>query len=107
MPRQRIRYNRTTFDFPVDFPERLKHFQMETGVSWAELARRIGTYPRALWRWRNMGVRPSAEHTIALLDVAAELSLLELLLTYYGGTGRTRNGVPSAAGNSPVGIGMS
>ena len=44
MPRQRIYHSRRTYGFPEDFPERLKRFQEESGLSWSELARRLGTY---------------------------------------------------------------
>ena len=53
-------------------------FRRESGLSWAEIARRLGTYPHTLWRWRNMAVRPSAEHMMALLDLADELGLAHL-----------------------------
>ena len=78
MPRQRIEYRRISYAFPEDFPLRLERFQQESGLSWAELARRLGTYPHTLWRWRNLGVRPSAEHMLALLDLADELGLAHL-----------------------------
>ena len=83
MPRQRIDYNRITYQFPDDFQERLERLQQESGLPWAEIARRIGTYPHTLWRWRNIGVRPSAEHMMALLDLADSLGLGHLF------TGRT------------------
>ena len=76
MPRQRNHYyRRISFAFPEDFPERLERFQQESGLSWAEIARRLGTYPHTLWRWRKLGVRPSAEHMMALLELAEELGL--------------------------------
>ena len=87
MPRQRIDYNRITYQFPDDFPERLKRFQQESGLSWAEIARRIGTYPHTLWRWRCIGVRPSAEHMMALLDLAHSLGLSHLFTGWTGPDG--------------------
>ncbi len=75
MPRQRIEYRRISYAFPEDFPRRLERFRQESGLSWADLARRLGTYPHTLWRWRNLGVRPSAEHMLALLDLADGLGL--------------------------------
>ena len=75
MPRQRIEYSRISYTFPEDFPQRLERFKKESGLSWAELARRLGTYSHTLWRWRNLGVWPSAEHMMALLELADELGL--------------------------------
>ena len=69
MPRQRVYYNREAYEFPCDFPQRLEMFQKASGLSWREIARRIGAYPHTLWRWRKLGVRPSAEHLMALLDL--------------------------------------
>ena len=74
MPRQRIHYySRVPYAFPEDFPRRLERFRQESCLSWAELASRLGTYPHTLWRWRNLGVRPSAEQMLALLDLAYSL----------------------------------
>ncbi len=39
MPRQRTQYRRRTYR-PTDFPERLKRFQEESGLSCSEIARR-------------------------------------------------------------------
>ncbi len=79
MPRQRIYYNIDTYEFPDDFPQRLERFREESGLPWSEIARRIGAYPHTLWRWRNLGIRPSAEHLMALLQLADELGLRHLL----------------------------
>ena len=35
MPRQRNRYSRRTYVLPEDFPQRLKLFQGESGLSWS------------------------------------------------------------------------
>ena len=51
MPRQRTNYRRRTYEFPDDFPQRLVRFQEESGLSWSEIARRIGTYRHTVWRW--------------------------------------------------------
>ena len=45
MPRQRTQYSRRTHVFPDDFPQRLERFKVESGLSWAGIARRLGTYP--------------------------------------------------------------
>ena len=75
MPRQRIDYNRTTYQFPDDFPERLERFQKESGLPWAEIARRIGTYPHTVWRWKEGQGRPNVQHMMALLELADGLGL--------------------------------
>ena len=42
MPRQRTNYLRDTKGFPEDFPQRLVRFKEESGLSWAEVRRRLG-----------------------------------------------------------------
>ena len=75
MPRQRNNYFRDVYDFPDDFPERFKLFQVESGLSWSEIARRIGTYRHTVWRWKEGRGRPNVEHMMALLDLAESLGL--------------------------------
>ena len=70
MPRQRIDYNILTYEFPVDFPERLKRFQRESGLSWSETARRIGTYRNTVWRRKEGLSRPNTAHMMALPKLA-------------------------------------
>ena len=41
MPRQHTRHSRIVYVFPGDFPRRLERFKEESGLSWAEVARRI------------------------------------------------------------------
>ena len=48
---------------------------MESGLSWAEIARRLRTYPLTIRRWRCKGVRPNLAHQKALLDLADNLGL--------------------------------
>ena len=78
MPRQRVNYNRTTYDFPNDFPERLVRFKEESGLSWSEIARRIGTYRYTVGRWQKGVGRPNMEHTMALLKLAEDLGLAHI-----------------------------
>ena len=78
MPRQRTYYSRRTYALPEDFPERLKRFKEESGLSWSEIARRLGTYRHTVWRWTKSGVRPNAQHMMALLDLADDLGLAHL-----------------------------
>ena len=78
MPRQRIDYNIQTYNFPDDFPERLKRFQRESGLSWSEIARRIGTYRHTVGRWKEGRGHPNSEHMMALLDLAGDLGLAHI-----------------------------
>ena len=75
MPRQRTYYSRRTYAFPEDFPERLVRFQEASGLSWAELNRRLGTHPQTVRRWKQGRARPSTRHMMALLDLADSLGL--------------------------------
>ena len=75
MPRQRNNYDIQTYNFPGDFPQRLVRFQQESGLSWAEIARRLGTGPETIRRWREKGVRPSTQHMMALLALANSFGL--------------------------------
>ena len=79
MPRQRIHHTRETYGFPDDFPERLVQFQEESGLSWAEIARRLGIHPYTMRRWVLGRARPSMRHMMALLELAEELGLAHLL----------------------------
>ena len=60
------------------FAEALERFKEDSGLTWKELARQLGTSTLNLWRWRN-GVRPNMEHLLALQQLAAELGLAHLL----------------------------
>ena len=82
MPRQHTHHSRIVYVFPEDFPQRLERFKEESGLSWAELARRLGTYPYTVDRWRNKGVRPHFRHLMALLDLAEDLGLLHLFTAW-------------------------
>ena len=75
MPRQHTNYIRDIYDFPEDFPRRLVRFKEESGLPWAEIARRIGTYPHTVWRWKEGQGRPNVQHMMALLDLANDLGL--------------------------------
>ena len=75
MPRQRTNHSRRVYVIPADFPQRLRRFGEASGLSWAEIARRIETYPLTIRRWRDDGVRPSHRHQLALLALAESLGL--------------------------------
>ena len=82
MPRQRIHHGRTVYVMPDDFPERLRRLKQESGLPWAEIARRIGTTPYTVWRWVEAGVRPHWRHQMALLALAEDLGLAHLLTAW-------------------------
>ena len=44
MPRQRVNHSRESYELPDDLPQPLRRFQEESGLSWSELARRLGVY---------------------------------------------------------------
>ena len=79
MPRQKMRHRRGLYEFPEDFPQCLERFKEASGLSWSELARRLGTSPLTLRRWTRYGVQPSAHYLLALQDLAEELGLAHLL----------------------------
>ena len=82
MPRQRIHHGRTVYVLPDDFPQRLKRLKQESGLPWAEIARRIGTIPYTVWRWVEGGVRPHWRHQVALLELAEDLGLAHILTAW-------------------------
>ena len=84
MPRQRTHHTRNTLDLLDDFPERLHRFREASGLTWAELSRRLGTHPQTVRRWRNDGVRPGGRHLMALLALAGSLGLDHLLAPANG-----------------------
>ena len=81
MPRQHTHHGRIVYVFPEDFPQRLVRFKEESGLSWAEIARRIGTSDLNLRRWKD-GVRPHYRHLMALLELAEELGLAHLFTAW-------------------------
>ena len=93
MPTQRIHHGGITYVFPDDFPQRLVRFKEESGLSWAELARRLGTSALNLRRWKA-GVRPILRHLMALLDLAEELGL-DHLFTAWKFPDETRGETPA------------
>lgn len=73
MPRQRINHNRRTYPLPGDFPERLERFQRVSGLSWSEIARRLGTYRHTVSRWKQGRARPNFQHRRALVELAGSM----------------------------------
>ena len=55
-----------------------RRFQELSGLSWSEIARRIGTYRYTVWRWKEGMGRPNTEHMMALLDLAEDLGLAHI-----------------------------
>ena len=96
MPRQRTHHSRRTYVFPDDFPERLVRFKEESDLPWAEIARRLGTYPHTVKRWWKEGVRPHFRHQMALLDLADDLGLGHLF-TDWSIRRETGNGMPGSS----------
>ena len=70
---------RSAYGFPDDFPQRLVRFQEKSGLSWSEIARRIGTYRHSVWRWKEGRVRPNNRHGKAQLELADSMGLGHML----------------------------
>ena len=83
MPRQRTNHSRRVYVLPDDFPQRLRRFGEESGLSWAEMARRIETYPLTIRRWRDDGVRPTQRHQLALLALAESMGLGHIFTEWH------------------------
>ena len=81
MPRKRIRRKRVAYRLTGDFPQALERFKEASGLSWADIARLLGTSTLNLWRWRKRGVRPNAHHLLALQDLVDSMDLGHLLPT--------------------------
>ena len=79
MPRKRARRGKkTTYELTGDFAKALEDFQKASGLTWAEIARRLGTSVVNLWRWRK-GVLPNMHHLLALQELADSMDLGHLL----------------------------
>ncbi len=78
MPRQRIHHSRVTYQVPHDFPERLERFKEESGLSWAEIIRRLDIHHETMRRWRQGRASPSMRNMMALVAVARPLGLVHL-----------------------------
>ena len=78
MPRQHTSHRRTPHTFPEDFPQRLECLKEASCLSWSELARRLGTDPLTVRRWRA-GARPNSEHLLALMVLSEDVGFGHLL----------------------------
>ena len=79
MPRKRVKHTKnTTYELTGDFAKALERFQEASGLTWAEIARRLGTSVVNLWRWRK-GVLPNMHHLLALQELADSMGLGHLL----------------------------
>lgn len=72
MTRRRRLYAPIETDLPCDFPQRLERLKEASGLSWRELARRLGTEPKTLRRWRR-GVSPGSTYILRLLILASSV----------------------------------
>ena len=79
MPRKHAEHSRnTTYELAGDFADALEDFQKASGLTWAEIAHRLGTSVVNLWRWRK-GVLPNMHHLLALQELADRIGLGHLL----------------------------
>ena len=79
MPRHRTHHSTITYFFPQEFPQHLVRLKEESGLSWAEIARRIGTDRHKVWRWKEGRVRPNDQHGKAPLELADSMGLGHML----------------------------
>lgn len=80
MPRKRYRTKRASYALTGDFSQALEAVREASGLTWADMARLLGTTGVNLWRWRN-GVQPNAAHLLALQYLADGRGLGHLLPT--------------------------
>ena len=79
MPRKRVRRGKKTiYELTGDFVNALEQFKKASGLTWAEIARRLGTSVVNLWRWRK-GVQPNMHHLLAFQELADSMGLGHLL----------------------------
>lgn len=79
MSRKRVkRTKKTTYEMTGGFAEALRAFKRASGLTWAEIARRLGTSVLNLWRWRK-GIVPNTHHLLALQELADGMGLGHLL----------------------------
>ena len=100
MPRQRTHHSRITYVFP----HRLERFKEESGLSWAEVARRPGISPLNMRRWKA-GMRPNLRHQVALLELADQLGPrppADRLETRHGTAGPSGSNCGSARVRRPT-----
>ena len=82
MPRQRKHHRSVSYyAYSDDFPQALENFKEASGLSWAEIARRLGTSTMTIWRWRYDGIRPNFRNLLALQELAKSMRLGHLLPT--------------------------
>ena len=79
MSRKRVRSQQTVYVLTGDFAQGLEAFKAASGLSWAEIARLLGTSVLNLWRWRKQGVQPNMRHLLALQELADGMGLGHLL----------------------------
>ena len=81
MPRQRMDHKWAAKSFPEDFPLCLERFKDTSGLTWKDMAQRLGTSPLSLRRWRG-GMRPSSSARSISARRWRELGLAHLLPTW-------------------------
>ena len=59
MPRQRTHHSRNTYVFPEDFSQRLVRLNEESGLTWAEMSRRLGTHQAVEGRGAARPIQPA------------------------------------------------
>lgn len=106
MPRRRRVPTEPVGEFPGDFPKRLERFKAASGMSWRAIARRLGTQPRTVRRWRS-GAQPQSDHLFRLFALAYEVPCGSAILVCGAcaapgaeGDGVDRDGAPTQGNSS-------
>ena len=79
MARKRVRQRKSVYVLTGDFAQGLEAFKEASDLTWAEIARLLGTSVLNLWRWRKLGVQPNMHHLLAFQELAEEFELAHLL----------------------------
>ena len=82
-------YLREVPEFPPDFPERLERLKQLSGLSWRQIAFRLGTDTGVIREWRAGKRQPSTLHLFSLFRLAANVRGGQDILLY--GTAHEEN----------------
>ena len=59
--------------WPQDFGRRLERLKLLSGLTWQELAKKLGVTDRAILLWRRGKRRPSGANLLAIMELARSI----------------------------------